>query len=326
MMKKYIALIMVAATLSAAIYVLVFSFALKRPLTLGFVKQAYDHKLAYGRKKWDDRKIVVIGGSNVLMGYSCAEIEKQTGMKCVNAGMLSTGIDFMMEKGKEFVNDHDIVIAALEYQWYELSENNVLLNKDCNNYIALYEKQYLSRFGIKKFMFSLFSFEFKDIFSSLAEMLLDAAGFKWNYNISNLDINGDRVNHTKELARNYAGYLSRIKQAKPLERLSSGEGSYSDAVISDFINWCRKRNVIFYGSLPTTFNDEKIDGSIMKNIRDIYYKNGAGFIELDNNSQYGRECFFDGEYHLNEECQILHSRKIAAFLKAHNLQFIRADN
>lgn len=318
MINKYIAPIIVTAILSAIIYVLLFAFVLKKPLTLGFVKRAYDHKLNYSSKKWDGRKIVLIGGSNVLMGYSCNEIEKQTGMKCVNAGMLSTGIDFMLEKGREFVNDYDIVILALEYQWYGLSKNSVIHNKECNNYIASQEKQYLSRFGIKKIMLSLFSFEFKDIFSSISEMILDVAGFEWNYSISNLNINGDRVNHTKELARHYAGYLSRLRQEKPSKWLSSGEWNYSDVVITDFIHWCRQRNVTVYGTLPTTFNDEKSEGSAVNNIRSIYYKSGAGFIELDNNSQYDRGCFYDGGYHLNEECQLRHSRKIAAFLKLHN--------
>lgn len=319
-MRKHIVPVIIAALLSVALYLLLFQFLLKKPLTLGFVKAAYNKKLSYSATVSKKRKIVVLGGSNVLLGIRCEEIEQQTGMKCVNVGNMTTSVDFMIEKSKEFIQPGDIVLLSLEYFWYEKTDKDLLNAKDGNNYIAQYENRYLARFGANKLIHILFSFELKDIISSTSEMILHAYGFIWNYNLSSLNMQGDRIGHTKIYAQKYADYIRTIRQEGPSDMLKYADNNTgSRKYIKDLLSWCRERRVEVFGVLPPTFDIEDLDQSAIQSIKNLYFEGGAKFMELDNNAQYERDCFFDGRYHLHEECQLFHSRKVGNYIIKHVL-------
>lgn len=310
---KLIKKIAVLILASLALYVSTFSL-LKKPISLGHFSTHYSNKLAYSKSIDGRRKVVLIGGSNGLYSHSCREIEDLTGLKCVNTSMSAAlGLDFMLEKSKEFINKGDIIILALEYEFYSQTKKEIMYMLTGNNYIFQNDPDYLLKLPPEKALASVFSFDFKYIFSSVVEI----AG---NFIVPNkfliiLNDNGDVINNTSANGRVYEQAIRESVQETPSDRLlNDNEAFYSQKVIADFIGWCKDKKVVVYGSLPTTFNDKKIDGRILRRIKGLYYGNGAKFIELDNDSQYERSCFYDTPYHLNKECQTKHTEKIANYL------------
>ncbi len=153
--------IIVPIFISLLLYGFLFLF-LKKPLTLGRINDHYKAKLAYSELVGSERKIVILGGSTGMFSLSCEVIEKRTGLKCVNASMtVGLGIDFILEKGREFINPGDIVIMPLEYSLYSHTKGEVIYAKQGNNYIYQYEKDYITRFSTKKAEAAFFSFDFK---------------------------------------------------------------------------------------------------------------------------------------------------------------------
>lgn len=318
MKKKLLVSLAGMTLLSLLSYVVLFSFMLKKPLTLGIWSKVYEKKKSYSELIGSRKKIVIVAGSNGIYSHRCSEIEKVVGLKCLNASTAAmSGIDFILEKSKEFVNPGDIVILPLEYDFYTLNEYEVTYASAANNYIAQYEREYLFKLGNRKILPILLSFDFKYPFSSIVEIGLDAWGVKRRFDIDEINANGDMINHTKGKGIPYKHYLSSITQVQPSEALLNEAAFASQTIIEQYIQWCHNHHVMVFGSFPTTFNDRNINPEILMKIKSLYYNKGAGFIETDSDSQYRRDCFYDTGYHLNEECQIVHSKKIADYLKQH---------
>lgn len=316
MNRKLIVSFVGISVLSLLTYSLLFFFIFKKPMTIGEWFEMYKKKESYARAIGSQKKIVLVAGSNGVYSHSCAEMEKAVGLKCLNAATgVGLGIKFILEKSKEFISPGDIVILPLEYNFYTYSQQQVTYASLGNNYIAQYERGYLLKLGRAQILPILFSFNFQYLFSSAVELGLNAVGFKRRSGAHALNANGDMVNHTKEKGLPYRSYIYSVGQEMADEALLTHTAFASQAIIADFLNWCRQNNVAAFGAFPTTFDDRKNNPEALKKIKDLYYDSGAGFIETGNDSQYGRECFYDTAYHLNQEYQILHSRKIADYLR-----------
>ena len=302
--------------LSLLVYVVLFSFIFRKPLTLGVWSKVYDKKRNYSDTVGKQKKIIIVAGSNGIFSHRCSEIETLVGIKCLNAssGALNR-IDFILEKSKEFVNPGDIVILPLEYNFYTLNEREIMYASAGNNYIAQYERKYLYKMGSENILPILFSFDFQYLFSSVVEIGLNAYGVQRRFGVDTVNENGDMINHTKEKGIHYKDYVRSLQQIMPSGKMLGETVFASQTVIETYLTWLNENRVMAFGSFPTTFNDKKNNPRVLMKIKSLYHSAGAKFIETDNESQYGRDCFYDTGYHLNEECQLIHSRKIAYYLK-----------
>lgn len=300
---------------SLIIYMVAFTFLFKKPLTVEFCLDAYKKKKAY-MSKCNGRKIVIVAGSNGLFSHSAKVIEEETKVGAINYSALAElGVELILEKAKEVLNDNDIVILPLEYGFYNQDEREVIFCRSGNNYIFQYDQEYLTKFGIKRMLACIFSFDVEYAISALIEEGLYIRGEKrkW-FNVDLLNENGDMTGHTKLKAVSYTNYKWHLHQVKP-KKNALVQMAFSDVIIREFLLWCKERNISVYGSLPTTFNDEPTDPNFLSRIKNFYYNAGQKFIELDNHSQYPRDCFYDTNLHLNSEAQRIHSMAIARFLK-----------
>jgi hypothetical protein len=74
------------------------------------------------------------------------------------------------------------------------------------------------------------------------------------------------------------------------------------------------RGVRVIGGLPTTPDGVQINEPLIAQLRGFFQQHGQDFLVLPNRSQYPLDCFFDSTYHLNEGCQIEHSKQLAIAL------------
>ena len=62
-----------------------------------------------------DRKILLVGGSNLPFGVDCSVIEQHTGMKTVNFGLYAAlGTKYMLDQSRAYIEKGDIVIICPE--------------------------------------------------------------------------------------------------------------------------------------------------------------------------------------------------------------------
>jgi len=151
---------------------------LRKPLTIGYIKAAYDYKLGYARGLGDARKIVVIGGSSSLFGVRCQTIAAETGIPCVNMAVTAgLGIDLILAKAEDAIRPGDILLLPLEYDFYTAEAKVMRDNATANTYLATYDRALLARQDLPRVMASLLSLSLRDAYSALAEMSLAPAAF-----------------------------------------------------------------------------------------------------------------------------------------------------
>ena len=62
-----------------------------------------------------ERKILLVGGSNLPFGVDCDIIEEYTGMPCVNFGLYAAlGTKYMLDQSRAYIDDGDIIILCPE--------------------------------------------------------------------------------------------------------------------------------------------------------------------------------------------------------------------
>ena len=310
-MKALISLIAALAS-SIAVYGVAFSTVLKMPLTMGFIKEAYDLKADYARAI-EQPKFVVLAGSNAFFGIRCQTIEEISGIPCVNASVtVSLGSAVIFEKGRELISPGDTVLMPLEYQVY-LARNI----KDASlPYLVSYEPQYLNTLDSAKRIQAFFSFGFTSFVVATGETALRAMGVRRRISVQSLTPNGDFMGHTEEIAAPYQASIgpAPIPDAAELDRQSPGW-----KVVQDFLEWATANKVRVVGMLPATIDLEPVSDELERALLNLYENSGHDFFKLPNKNQFHRRCFFESYYHLHEGCQIDFSRRLVLLLRKNDV-------
>ena len=98
-----------ACLASLLLYALAFGFILDRPLSLGFLQQQIDAKLARAAAI-DGPKLVILAGSNGPYSHRCEIIEPMLGMPCVNGGVaVGIGLDYLFARWQHVLHPGDMV-------------------------------------------------------------------------------------------------------------------------------------------------------------------------------------------------------------------------
>jgi hypothetical protein len=183
-----------------------------------------------------------------------------------------------------------------------------------------HDKASLGQRGVEGVVRAAFMFSLPTLIHSIGEMALGAAGFNRRIGVDTTDVQGDEIGNNAVNAKPYRAFISSTGFQYPTASsvLTNSDGSQS--AIAGFLDWCRSHGVIAVGGLPTVFDDQPIDASVVRKLKSFYASHGAEFLALNNLSQYPRSAFFDAEYHLQQEAQIQHSYLVADGLAQLNRQ------
>lgn len=311
-MKK-IFLFIFTSFISVIFIAILMIFIFNKPFTIGWSKVAYNKKYQYySGIKNESNPIIIVAGSNGIFSHSCAVIESITNRKCINYAVAAgNGIGYILEKSKEVIVPGATVVLPLEYGFYSASEDKELSGVVGNVNIIENDPTYLTKFGLHRFMYAIFSKNLQYVIGSIIENMLYKVNFKMRFNIDQLNKNGDMTGHTISNGAIYTKHIEHLTAARP--ESAACLNSFGKQVIIEYINYVHQHNGEVYGALPTTFNSALSieDTRNISCIRNLYLDNGAKFIDLSNNSMYSRESFYDTFYHLNQEAQIEHSKLIS---------------
>jgi len=301
-------ILILACVGSILIYVTLFGFLLRKPLTLGFIADSYDRKAAYVREAHGP-KIVILAGSNGLFSHRCETVQQVLSMPCLNCSVTAEiSLDYQLARAKTLLAPGDIVLMPLEYSLYTTDEKTVY-NSVSNPFMLHYDKDSLLFLGVKRVVHSLFYFDLKFLISALAEMGLKWSGVSRRFSTETLTPNGDMKGHTEAKADAYRKMIRELPQITPPQELLTQQ-CLGETVLRDFLKWAKSNDITVVGALPTVFNDRPIDQRFVHRISSIYTGEGHRFLILPGLSQYDRSHFYDTGYHLCERYQMAHSRMI----------------
>jgi hypothetical protein len=305
--------IILACLSSILIYLLVFAFLVKKPLTMGFINDAQQVRASYWRAN-PGPKLVIIAASNGLFSHRAEVMERVLGIPCLNGSTIGQfGLDVQIALAKRWLASGDIVFMPLEYTSYALTSEEIDKSA-ANSFIISYAPGLLRDFGWHRVLSVLFHFDLKYLISAVVEMGMAEVGISRRFNKGSLTPQGDMQGHTESLGKEYRGYVSSLLQASPSDELLYKKFQ-GEIVLENFLRWAKEHHIRVIGALPTVFNDRPISDKVIAKIASIYRSQGQEFLLLPNHSQYDRHCFYDTNYHLNEANQIAHSELVAKYLQ-----------
>jgi hypothetical protein len=295
--------------------VLIFTFVVHKPLTIGINGQYYQKKMSY-LKSIDAKKMILLAGSNGRFSHRCETIEKEIGISCVNMSISADiSLDYQFEKIKPYLKAGDIVYLPLEYGKLNSTKKKTMSGSQVP-YVMAYDHSYFRKMDLEQIVNAMFYFDVKYLISSIGEMTLNSMGVKRRFTVETMTLQGDEATHTLEKAKRYSDYRKNLKWVAPSPD-AINLTSYGATTVKKFLHWATAHNVSVIGGLPTTFNDVPVPDELIKKIQYFYTSNGHSFIVPQNNCQYPRENFYDTSYHLAEEFQIMHSKMLADYFNNH---------
>ena len=307
-MKK-LSILIGLVILSIALFVGVFS-VVHRPLVVGEIQKQLDRKMGYAGGL-SSPKIVILAGSNGRYSHRCEVLSRATGMPCVNASIgVGIGLDFLLERWRPLLHAGDVVYMPLEYSQYGFSESE--MHGGLQNALLVHDQRdYLRSLGAGRIVAAYGSFDLSFLLQGLAEMALERHGFQRRSSLDSLTPQGDERGHSAQRGADYATFL----RASRFEPIALPVSSHAIDVIGSFLRQSRQDGIRVVGGLPTVPDGVAVPTAVVGRLRALYETPGQRFIALDNRSRYPLGCFFDTLYHLNEDCQLVHSTAVGESLR-----------
>jgi hypothetical protein len=312
-----------ACLVSLLLYAVTFGLFLDRPLTLGFLRQQIDAKLARAATI-PGQKLVILAGSNGPYSHRCETIEPILGVACVNGGVaVGIGLDYLFARWQRVLHAGDTVYLPMEEAQYVRTRSATAVGPDAA-IMFRHDWRTLASLPPERWLAALFSFDLRAALMGPIEAVLIAARFHDPRSEFTGTTNawGDHIGHTALLAMTSRAVLA---TATPYhasaEQIRAG---YGTSLIVAFSRWAAAHGVHLIGGLPTEFDDPPMPDATLQAIRAVYELNGGDFVALPNLSRYPRSAFFDTAEHLNETWQVAHSKLLAALLLWHRASIAAA--
>lgn len=247
--------------------------------------------------KDDRKKIVLIGGSNVLFGISAERIEEEFNIKTVNFG-LTAGLktDYYLHIAKKVAKPNDIIIAPFEYENYTW-DNEPITTRQL--FLFSYDKKYLLNQGFVSLFKEIYKVSIVDFLGNIYKDNVLYKDFEINQNYKNLTINenGD-INFTGSSSES----LKRIDLQFDIN--DGFRETYALRKIKEFNSYAKIHNIKFYVSYPNIVKHRDYFSakytSFFKDLKHYFISNGIEVIGSPEAYMFDYKYTYDARYHLNE--------------------------
>ena len=266
-------------------------------------------------KNKNQKKIVVLGGSNVAFGIDSIEIEKELGIKAINFGCVAgIGPEILLSKIKNHVSSGDIILFCWEYGLYRFkrTESNFTY---LNLIFGPSTKQRSSFPIIDQIKLSL-TYPTSHVRNSIevaynSFVNPDIYKCPWFFDkYGNIRSNQEQIIEKQELINS------------PLSALMTELTITNDVkeILTEFVYSCRNKNIKILSTWPNTFNNPKYikNKVVEKNfitIKNFWLNLDVPMIGDPKDSMLSAEFFHDTYYHLNSKGVETRTKKLIENLK-----------
>lgn len=314
-MRKLLA-IPLALIVSLIVYGLINGVVLDKRLTLGLIGDAIIKKRAYAEANPPPPpRLFVVGGSNVFYSYRCSEIGSVVGRRCINYGTsLDIGMAYSFELVGRDAKPGDTVVLAFEYYSY-LAPLDSLRTGLAHPIRMTHDMASIPSLDWKTSARAFFQFDARYEADAFLESSLSLLGIRRLISLDRISDAGDIVGMTAALAAPYHARLASTDFEVRRGEKTFNVSSDARQVIADNVSKLQSRGINVIATLPTLMAGSGVDKKVVDAVTGLFDNLKVPFVALPNDHVYPNDCFFDTYYHLNEECQINHSRAFAGILK-----------
>jgi hypothetical protein len=261
-------------------------------------------------------KLLVLGGSASHFGVTAAELERLTGMTCVNgATFAGLGPVYILEIGKKMARPGDTILLILEYEMFLYDINGKpYMDENLIDFILSRDPKYFENLGWDSKFRLLNTVSINRVKRGLRvrkgeEDRWENAGV---YQAQFLNSQGDQQGHVKAVRppnRAAIGLLN-FTLAKGL---LSTNAHYPH--VEEFCRWAHAHNIRVIATYPNLSQHQDYTPAqvqeIDRVIRNIYKSYDVPVVGSANEAIYPQEFFFDTMYHLTQEGSMIRSADLA---------------
>jgi len=326
---RYFLSILVGVVAAAAIHGSAFYASLGRTDSRGYINVAswYRHKSEIADSLSGPR-IVIVAGSNGLLGISARQIEDATGIPTVNYathGMLVIGYHLFRARG--VLRPGDTVLLPLEYERYFAPPTSSLFSE----YVLGTDPSYFHQLPLREKLEWVVS---ASIYQTATRLLVsDEVQTRIEEQIgagtrTTLNDRGDFTQNAK--ADQAKAHRLSVERLPPFGYFVAGQWKSVDHAwdhIGQFVRWCHDRGVRVLATFPNTFTDPQYETAHVRAVADDiethFAELGVPVLGTPEDAMFPREDFWDTAYHMTREGVEKRTAALLTLLAPH-LDSIRA--
>ena len=258
-------------------------------------------------------KLIMFGGSNVLFGVSAKEAENKLNIPTMNYASHADVGDYVFEKIKRASKPGDVIVMALEYEYYWYDRKFVFEKQSTKErYILSHDRDYYDSLSPgEKLNILLVGIE--DLSINVRARLGNLSGY---YPLT-LNEWGDINNESFEFGENVTFRPKIIAFPDDFERnFYKADGVKA---LTELSRWSRQNNITIIASFPATVYFEEYDSpDYLKSFQriELFYRElNITAIGTPYDFFYDIDNFYDTQYHLNSEYKLNRTRFLASKLR-----------
>lgn len=240
-------------------------------------------------------KLVIVSGSNALLGISCKMIDQASGVPCLNGGT-NGGIDlhYLLARSRTWIKSGDLVLLPLEYEYYLATDtpNSVFID-----YVFSRDPKYLLSVNLLTQLRLIWGLSFERLFLGIKGKLQPPQAIQSGYQSKTINEYGDDTSYDK------------TQQTKaeliPIAIDRKFQQGYATSNILSFVNWCQQNNVQLIVTWPNTLwfdiYQQPSKQEFFQSLENFYKVNRVPVLGKPKDFMYEPSLFSDTVYHMNEQ-------------------------
>ncbi len=245
-------------------------------------------------------KLILIAGSNSLMGISCKTIYEQTGAPCVNGGThAGLGVDYLLSKARSFTKAGDIVLLSLEYEHFKEKSlpRNLLID-----YVFAHDINYFLSSDLLTKISLVTGMSLERLAQGVSTKIRPPKLQETDDFSKTLNEYGDAT--TNRQANVTSKEIKALDELKPTQLSGYVKSDEARMSIIKFYNWCKKNHIKVIATWPNTVwfevYKERSYQDFFQKIKNLYASMEIPLLGNPEDFMYEKSMFFDTKYHLND--------------------------
>lgn len=303
----------IALLVSAVFYIGVNGWLLEKRLSHGLIGDALQIKREYAQTQKPPR-IFIAGGSNVFYSFKCAAIAETIGQPCINYGTsFDIGLPYTLELIERDTRPGDTLVLAFEYYTYFAPMD--ALYRGLSHPIRLtHDSGSIFNLDLDVALHAIFQFDMRYMAGAFVESALDILGIKRLITRKQITPMGDVTGMSLARTEYYQAKIENDRFDIHRGQVPFQVGPAATEIFSEGIERLKAKDVTIIATLPTLAEGYGLTPDVYSAIEGAFAKWSVPVVVLPNYHVYPINCFFDTHYHLNEPCQLEHSRAFAKML------------
>lgn len=243
----------------------------------------------------DDKKIVVVSGSNSYIGIDSKMIKDRLGIDVVNdATHAGLGMRYLLYKSQQVLKAGDIAILPLEYNFYYMGGKPYTQYMD---YILSRDAVHFFNLPIKEMLQVFYYVKYSRIYDGFVSYFREDSVYENKGNV-----HGDAKKFEGELA-DYQVNLIATLASRPDSIASTDLSAEFIKCMDNYIDWAKKNKITLVYMPPNHMYNSYYDSPkyilFLNNIRRYYEERNVLFVGEPRNYMYDSSYYIDSTYHLN---------------------------